>query len=88
MIGNKNKQSEIERKTIMKKSKKLIILVLAVLMISMLLTACGRQVCTMCGEKKFCKDTMVLGTTCYICKDCQKQVQQYRESVNDLFGLN
>lgn len=72
----------------MKKSKKVVIVILTVLMVSLLLTACGRQICSVCGEKKFCKDTMVLGTTCYICKDCQKEIQKYQDSINSLFGLN
>ena len=72
----------------MKKFKKVVSLVLVVLMMSLLLTGCGRQICTICGEKKSCKETMVLGTTCYICKDCQKELQQYQESLNGLLGIN
>lgn len=36
----------------------------------LLLTACGQQECDFCGQKKFCQEFDVMGTTRNICRDC------------------
>lgn len=36
----------------------------------MLLTGCGEQTCSYCGESKQCGEYDILGTTRYICDDC------------------
>lgn len=36
----------------------------------LLLSACGQQECDFCGQKKFCKEFDVMGTTRLICRDC------------------
>ena len=36
----------------------------------LLLSACGQQECDFCGQKKFCREFDVMGTTRNICRDC------------------
>ncbi len=36
----------------------------------MLLSGCGEQICSYCGESKQCGEYDILGTTRYICEDC------------------
>ncbi len=52
----------------MKKSK--ITLISFFFFISILLTACQKQICSYCGRECFCTEYDVLGTTRYICDEC------------------
>lgn len=35
-----------------------------------ILTACEKQVCSYCGEEKYCEEYKIIDTTRYICKEC------------------
>lgn len=39
-------------------------------MLLILTTGCGKEVCSYCGESRFCDEYDINGTTRYICKDC------------------
>jgi len=45
-------------------------LLLCIFLCGILLTGCGPQECSFCGQKRFCKEFDLLGTTRYICEDC------------------
>lgn len=62
--------------------KKVSILVILT-MLSMMLTACGKFTCDLCGEEKSGKkyESAMLGEEIVICDDCYQELQ-------DLFGGN
>ncbi len=50
--------------------KKIITLALATIMILSVLTGCAFKECSLCGEKKKCETTKVLGQEVNVCQDC------------------
>ena len=51
-------------------SKKAYFFALSLFVCTLLLGGCGMQECSFCGQKRFCKEFDLLGTTRYICDDC------------------
>ena len=64
--------------------KKLICVVLLVVVIATMLTACGKFKCDLCGEEKSGKkyERELFGQEIDICKDCYKDL----EELADAFG--
>ena len=64
--------------------KKVICLVLLVVMLLTMLTACGKFECELCGEEKFGSKNQgeVLGMTITYCNDCKEGLKE----LQDMFG--
>ena len=60
--------------TILKLNNRLQHIVL-ILGIALTFTACGKDICSYCGEEKFCEEYDVLGTKRNICDDCFGNVE-------------
>jgi len=67
--------------------KKMIALLLLVVTLATLLTACGRFECNICKEKKFGKryESSLLGQEIVVCKDCYEGLQKGLEGLVDAF---
>lgn len=57
--------------------KKLISILLLIVVLATMLTACGKFTCDMCGEEKTGKkhEESMLGETVVICDDCYKALE-------------
>ena len=58
--------------------KRIVLLVLAFLMTLSVLTGCTFHMCDLCGDRGICDKKTLLGQEFYICRDCQK-------TIDDLF---
>ena len=68
--------------------KKLICVLLVVVMMATLLTACGKFKCDVCGEEKSGKKYTeeILGEEIEMCKDCHEKAEELEEGLEDLFS--
>ena len=72
--------------------KKIISLILVVVLVAALafsLCSCEKAECDFCGEEKTVrsmKKSELFGQTIYTCKDCQKEIDEAKDAVNDLFN--
>lgn len=63
--------------------KKLICVLLVVVVMASMLTACGKFECDLCGEEKSGKKytEKVLGQEAEICKDCYKELEELADAL-------
>ena len=63
--------------------KKLICVLLVVVMMATLLTACGKFKCELCGEEKSGKkyEGEVLGEKVVYCDECYKELQELKNAL-------
>ena len=68
--------------------KKKISLVLAMIMVSLSLTACGKFTCDMCGQEKSGKNysVEVMGEKASVCKECYDEIKELQKEMQDLFN--
>ena len=68
--------------------KKLICVLLVVVMMATLLTACGKFKCDVCDEEKSGKKYTeeILGEEIEMCKDCHEKAEELEEGLEDLFS--
>ena len=66
--------------------KRLICILLVVVMMATLLTACGKFKCDLCGEEKSGKKYTdeVLGEEVECCKDCHEDLEEAEDLAEDL----
>ena len=50
--------------------KKFISIILVSVLMSLLFAGCNYRECDLCGEKGFVNERTLLGTTIYLCDDC------------------
>lgn len=68
--------------------KKRISLILTVVSLSFLLTACGKFTCELCGQEKSGKSYSVefMGEKATACQDCHDEIKKLQKKMQDMFN--